>query len=260
MKSTIIKTLALMVIVFLFVDGLDAQRGRAARSSAKTAAGSDGEPDAEGDALPSIVPDMINGYVNEIKVKEGGSAKASSGKMKSARLAGQKVDSKNLMKNYVSLGAGNWYHLWGKGIKVLGWVRVDARHVPETRRRGAQACIENEDCDGFDVWSVEWKGKRYAGAVLVEQDKFKLYKFPNKYYKKLQDKYDFYAEPYVFMGDANVTGISLKQAGDMTVNEMRMELERRSQTIQMINGRVKALERKIYRAIEVLETGRTSRN
>ena len=62
------------------------------------------------------------------------------------------------------------------------------------------------------------------------------------------------------MGDAKVTGISLKQAGDMTVNEMRMELERRSQTIQMINGRVKALERKINRAIEVLETGHTSRN
>ena len=120
--------------------------------------------------------------------------------------------------------------------------------------------MANEDCDGFDVWSAELNGKRYAGAVLVEQDKFKLYKFPNKYYKKLQDRYDFYAEPYVFMGDANVTGISLKQAGDMTVNEMRMELERRSQTIQMINGRVKALERKINRAIEVLETGHTSRN
>ena len=249
-----------MVMVFVFVDGLDAQRGRAARSSAKTSSGTDGEPDPESNNLPEIVNDMIDGNVTEIKVSDKGTAKAASGKMKSARLAGQKVDSKNLMKNYVSLGEGNWYHLWGKGIKVLGWVRFDPRRVPETRRRGAQACIANEDCDGFDVWSAELNGKRYAGAVLVEQDKFKLYKFPNKYYKKLQDRYDFYAEPYVFMGDANVTGISLKQAGDMTVNEMRMELERRAQTIQMINGRVKALERKINRAIEILETGHTSRN
>lgn len=254
------KIAALMVLVFLFVDGLDAQRGRAARSSAKTASGEDGAPDSTANALPAIVNDMVNGNVNEIKVSDSGSAKAASGKQKSARLAGQKVDTKNLMKNYVSLGEGNWYHLWGKGIKVLGWVRFDPRHIPETRRRGAQACIANEDCDGFDVWSAELNGKRYAGAVLVEQDKFRLYHFPNRYYKRLQDRYDFYAEPYVFMGDAKVTGISLKQAGDMTVNEMRMELERRAQTIQMINGRVKALERKINRAIEILETGHTSRN
>ena len=133
MKSTIMKIAALMVLVFLFVDGLDAQRGRAARSSAKTASGEDGAPDSTANALPAIVNDMVNGNVNEIKVSDSGSAKAASGKQKSARLAGQKVDTKNLMKNYVSLGEGNWYHLWGKGIKGLGWVRFDPRHIPETR-------------------------------------------------------------------------------------------------------------------------------
>ncbi len=253
MKNTIIKTLSLMVMVFVFVDGLDAQRGRAARSSAKTASGGDGEPNPESDNLPSVIDDIESGKIQEIKVSDKAKVKAASGKTKSARLAGQKVDTSRPMKNYVSLGEGNWYRLWGKGIKVLGWVKFDPRKIPQTRQRGARACMANEDCDGFDVWSYERNGKRYAGAVLVEQDKFSLYKFPKKYYQRLQDRWSFYAEPYVFMGDANVTGISLKQAGDLTVNEMRQELERRAQTIQMINGRVKALERKIERAITVLE-------
>ena len=63
MKSTIIKTLALMVMVFVFVDGLDAQRGKAARSSAKTSSGEEGEPNPESDNLPSVINDIESGKI-----------------------------------------------------------------------------------------------------------------------------------------------------------------------------------------------------